>query len=302
MARVLGFVTATFPNERRVALLPQHARPGWVVERGYGRTLGIPDSRYQAAGCVVVSRESVYATCDTIVNLKLTQPADYPLLRARQTLAGWTHPTGSGRDFCAGIATDLDLTIADLDNAAPLLWRRGRTAALPIPVDFVWLNSWLAGHASVTHALTLTGRVPNASTPACVLGSGNVSQGAATALIQAGFTPRVFTRRNLPRFNPGEYRIIVNGIDAGHPLVTLSMQRACRGTLYIDAAADAGGTIEGIPYTSFTNPTIEVDGNTFYCVNNSPSYYFRDASEVISAAWATHAYDLDYQELGEALA
>jgi N5-(carboxyethyl)ornithine synthase len=295
----LGFVTPDYPRERRVALLPEHARPGWVIERGYGATLGIPDSEYETAGCRVTSRAGVYASCDVIVNLKLTPERDYPLLDERHVLVGWTHPTGSGAGFYRGVAAPLGLVIIDLDNAYPTAYRRDSRYRLPIPRDFVWRNSWLAGWCSALHALQAHG----VTTPdrAAVLGAGNVSQGALTALSRLGTDCRVFTRRTMPAFHPWEWSVVVNGVetDAG-PLITTPMQDDAAGVLFIDAAADPN-TIEGSTFTTWDAPIREWRGNYYYCINNTPTLAYREASRVISAAFSRHAYTLDHQAIRAAL-
>ena len=62
------------------------------------------------------------------------------------------------------------------------------------------------------------------------------------------------------------------------------------GCFFVDAAADAGNTIEGTRYTSIANPMYEEDGRYFYEVNNSPSLIYRTASRFLSKALAEHIF------------
>ena len=298
----IGFVKPTFAGERRVALLPEHVQRPYAIERGFGLTLGIPDSEYEARGCDIMPRESVYRECGVIVNLKLTQPSDYPFLRDEHVLVGWTHPSGSGHVFFQKVARPRGITVLDLDNVTPTAYRGERSARLPIPRDFIRENSWLAGYASVTHALLVHGTLAEAGTPCAVLGAGNVSQGALAALTRHGARPRVFTRRNMSDFDPAAFKVIANGIesDGGH-IITLDQQAQCRDVLFIDAAADADGTIEGMRNTSINSPTFGRYGNTYYGVNNSPSLLYRVASRVISRAFSEYAYGLPFDRIREDL-
>lgn len=58
----LGFLIPNHPNEKRVALLPEHVKNfnnELVVETGFGETLGISDEEYVKAGCTI-SLEKIY--------------------------------------------------------------------------------------------------------------------------------------------------------------------------------------------------------------------------------------------------
>lgn len=290
----VGLVKAVFPGERRVALLPEHTRPGMVVEAGYGHTLGIPDAAYEGAGCLIATREDTYQSCEAILNLKLTPRSDYSLLRPGQRVWGWTHPNGSGRDFARGIATDLNLHLFDLDSVHPTVHADGEGMPIAgIPSGFLRENSWIAGYAAVTHAAHAHGLLLGQDVRVAVLGTGAVAQGAMTALCQSGVRPRVFNRRTLPELRLADYDVIVSGIesDAG-TLITRSDLDEVTGLLVVDAAADAGGTIEGTRYTTLADPIYELGGNWVYCVNNTPSLYHRTASRVISRAFAQYVVPL----------
>ncbi len=91
----LGFLIPNHPNEKRVALLPEHVK-GFnnelVIETGFGETLGISDAEYVKVGCTIASREEIFKTCEGIFSLKVLKPQDYKHIREGQIIVGWTHP------------------------------------------------------------------------------------------------------------------------------------------------------------------------------------------------------------------
>ena len=300
----LGFIKPTYPNEKRVCLLPEHAERGFLVESGFGNSLGIDDESYRKLGCIVLSREEVYQESDVVVNLKLTQPSDYPLIKKGLTIIGWTHVNGSGHGFFNTVAKEKELVIFDLINTNPSVFFKESKLSLNLPKNLIWKNNWLAGYASTFHGLTVTGRLmprKNETNDVAVIGTGNVSQGAFTCLVKLGYFPRMYSRKTLEQFSPKYHKIVVNGVESDSgTLIRLKEQVQNPGVFYIDAAADGNGkTIEGIDYTDFTTPVYERYGNTYYCVNNSPTVFYPQASEAISEAWSSKVYNMDFTSIIE---
>lgn len=293
MDEPVGLIIPVFPGERRVALLPQHTHPGMLVEAGYAATLGIPDAAYEQRGCRIASRGEIYAECRHILNLKLTPGNDYPMLRERQAIWGWTHPNGSGAQFAQGIARGLHLALYDLDSVHPAIFEGDAVTPLPIPSGFLRGNSWIAGYAAVMHAAQAHGLLLDATVRVAVLGTGAVAQGSLAALHHTGAQLVVFNRRTLPTLNVAEFDVLVSGVesDAG-TLVTEQQLATTSGLLIVDAAADAGGTIHGSRFTTVNRPTYQLGGHTYYCVNNTPTLYHRTASRVISEALHRHVVPL----------
>lgn len=296
----VGVVTTSFPNEKRVALLPEdiHDFPDkLIVESGFGKSLGIADDAYANCGCSIDSRVNIFNTCDCIFVLKLLQPQDYGLIRVGQTIVGWTHPTGSGVDFMQTQAIPKHLTICDLDNAYPTMYRDGCKKPLTfIPKNFLEKNSFYAGFSSTMHAFLNYGAYPDPGMRIAVLGTGNTAQGAFHFLSKFTDNIRMYYRKTLDEFKSsiGDFDVIVNGIEVDTPnlhLVTYEdLKRTKIGCFIVDAAADAGNTIEGTHYTSIDNPVYENDGRLFYEVNNSPSLIYRTASRYLSKAFAAHVF------------
>lgn len=302
----LGFVIPNFPNERRVALLPEHIsnyKSEVIIEKGFGHTLDIDDQKYIEKGCKIVNREQVYAHADAVFNLKLTQPSDYELIKENQMLIGWTHPTGSGTKFMSDVAVPKKLVVVDLDNIFPAVYHIGKKYPIDfIPKNFIRNNSYIAGYASVYHALVSYGKMPDSNTNIAVLSPGNVSQGAYNLVSKLGASVRLFYRNTMSDFyrEIQNYEIIINGIEVDNPkehiLTKDDLSKLKKGTLVIDAAADAGNAIEGTRYTRIDSPIYEENGIYFYVVNNAPSLFYRNSSYEISKAFSTCIYNRDMQD------
>jgi N5-(carboxyethyl)ornithine synthase len=300
----LGFITPTYPGEKRVALLPEHITGDFenelIIEDGYGSSLAIGNEAYERKGCKIDSRANIFATCDTIFCLKLIQPEDYEHLREGQMIIGWTHPTGSGTDFYRTVAYGKKMKIVDLDNIYPTA--NIGDIHIPIPFikkNFVWKNSFYAGVASVQHALLHFGMYPDSSTRIAVLACGSCSQGAYSCISKYNADVRLFYRKTMNEFYEtiGEYDIVINGIEVDgtvpHIITKDDLKRMKKGCLIIDAAADAGNAIEGTRYMSIANPMYEEDGLFFYEVNNAPSLLYRKTSHVISESFSEWVYKKD---------
>lgn len=305
----LGFVVSNYPGEKRVPLLPEDIRNfenEIVIEKGLGAEMGIEDQAYIIAGCKVASRKEVFASCDTIVSLKLLQPEDYSYIREGQMIIGWTHPEETGKTFMEEQGIPKKLIIVDLDNITPAIYYQDRSVRIPwIPRNFIYENSINAGFSATMHALISIGIIPDSRYKIAVLGSGNVSQGAMNAISKFTTNVRMFYRKTMDEFleNIHDFDIIINGIQIqrGTPhIVTLEHQKHMkRGAIMVDAAADGDGAIEGIEYTPIEEPFIKKGGKYFYCVNNAPTMFYRTASRDISRSFSKWVYRHDVKRLYE---
>ncbi|PYT99218.1 MAG: Re/Si-specific NAD(P)(+) transhydrogenase subunit alpha [Acidobacteria bacterium] len=105
---IVGVPRETFPEERRVALVPAAVpnltKAGFEVllEAGAGVGAGYPDAEYGAKGAKVVpSRAEVFRAADIVAQVLCygsndkTGKADLPLYRQGQVLVGFLRPLGS---------------------------------------------------------------------------------------------------------------------------------------------------------------------------------------------------------------
>lgn len=302
----LGFITSSYPDEKRVPLLPKHIKDfenEIVIEEGLGFEVGIEDDAYIEAGCTVLSREEVFSSCDAIVSLKLLQSEDYDYLREGQMIIGWTHPEETGKSFMEEQAIPKKLIVVDLDNISPSIHFQDKKIDIPwLPRNFVYENSVNAGFSATMHGLMNIGLIPDSDYQVAVLGSGNVSQGAFNAISKFTTNIRMFYRRTMNEFldNIDEFDIILNGIQiqrgTPHVMTLEHQEKLKKGAIIIDAAADGDGAIEGIEYTPVDEPFIKKDGKYYYCVTNAPSMYYRTASRDISKAFSKYVYRHDVKK------
>ncbi|RMI09677.1 MAG: Re/Si-specific NAD(P)(+) transhydrogenase subunit alpha [Calditrichaeota bacterium] len=102
---IVGVPKETFPNERRVALIPAHIallqKLGCevVVESGAGASAGFPDAEYQDKGATVVKkREDVFAKAEVVLQVRgyganpEKGKSDVKLLRSGQLVVGFMEP------------------------------------------------------------------------------------------------------------------------------------------------------------------------------------------------------------------
>ena len=299
----LGFIKSNFPNERRVPLLPEHIKQftnSIYIENGFGDSLGIPDEDYRKAGCTVLTRSEIFASCEGIFSLKLLQPSDYDLIRQNQMIIGWTHPLGSGKEFMETQAIPKNLYILDIDNQRPMMYYQENAYPTQlIPRNFVYQNSFYAGYAGVLHALLSFGLLPNSNCEIAILGSGNAAQGAFHAISKISSSVRLFYRKTLPQFKQqlSKYSIIINGIevgDSGKPIMTIAEQGQLKtGAFIIDIAADAGNAIEGNQTTTVPDPIYQKNGIYYYTLPNTPTFAYRNVSQILSEQFSKYIFKND---------
>jgi NAD(P) transhydrogenase subunit alpha len=105
---IIGVPKESYPDERRVALVPM-AIPNLVnagfevlVETGAGAEAGYPDALYVEKGAkILADRRAVFGGADIVVQVlcygsnDVTGLADLPLLHSEQVLVGFLRPLGS---------------------------------------------------------------------------------------------------------------------------------------------------------------------------------------------------------------
>jgi NAD(P) transhydrogenase subunit alpha len=105
---IVGVPKETFPDERRVALVPlviaSLAKAGLevVIEAGAGKEAGYPDAAYAEKGArILPDRAAVFGAADILTQVLCygsndkTGKADLPLFRKGQVLIGFLRPLGS---------------------------------------------------------------------------------------------------------------------------------------------------------------------------------------------------------------
>jgi len=299
----LGFITPHYLGEKRVALLPAHVNNfenDIVIEHNFGLHLNISDDEYKKVGCKISSREEIFSDCPAIFSLKCILEDDYKNIRQNQMIIGWTHPYGSGKVFMESQFNLKNLTIVDLDNIHPQVYYKDKIKLIDwIKPNFIKDNSFIAGYSAVLHALVNFGMIPDHSTNIAVLGSGNVSQGAFCAVSKFNNNVRMFYRKTMHEFidERDSFDIIINGIEVdktGLHILSLEQQKGLKkNCLIIDAAANAGKTIEGTIFTTLNDPIYKKEDVYYYVVSNAPSIFYKQASLKISESFSKNVYKRD---------
>ena len=281
MLRKVGFVNSHKENEKRIALLPGDLdyiplglRKQLYFEQGYGSELGITDNQYLSKGTCVATRTDILKHCDIICDPKAGD-ADYlDSLVDGRVIFGWIHP-------------HVDEHLKDT-----LLKKRFSVYAweemFEDGMHVFYKNNELAGEASVNHACQCYGLLP-AGKRAAVIGRGNAARGAYRALINAGADVTVYGRRQEQKFRTdiGQYDIVTvavlwNPDRRDHIIDRIMLHKMKSSALLIDGSGDKNGAVATSCPTTYDKPLFVTEGITHYCVDHSPSVYFRSASTYIS--------------------
>lgn len=301
---IVGVPREIKSDEYRVAMLPsgveELTRHGHTVliEAGAGLGSGIADQEYADSGATLLpSHAEVFGSADLIVKVKEPLEAEWPLLRAGQTVFTYFH-----------FAADEELTRSVLESritAVAYETLEGRNRDLPLLTPM----SEVAGRMSIQQGAKflerpqegrgiLLGGVPGVE-PAhiAILGGGVVGKNAAR--IAAGFQadvvildisidrlryledimpPNVNTlfsdrhniREQLRKADLVIGSVLIPGARAPRLVSGEDLRLMKPGAVVIDVCIDQGGCLETSRPTTHSDPTYIVDGIVHYCVANMP--------------------------------
>lgn len=193
----LGLCGTSFKDrELRLPIHPEHlgsidaqVRENLFLEEGYGKDFGISSDFLKQHIKNIVPRESLFEQCDAIVILKPTKQ-DISFFKEKQVLLGWLDCRYNHELYQVGI--DKKMTFISLEFM--YFWQDEKTPTKHI----FYKNNELGGYCSVFHSLEVVdiARDGNTSKRIAVLGFGNTTRGAISALQKLGYTDiTVFTRR-----------------------------------------------------------------------------------------------------------
>jgi len=101
---IIGIPKESYPQERRVAIIPAHVpllhkvEHKCLLEQGAGIAAGFPDEMYMAQGAELVSRDALFQMAELILQVRTAGAnpdrfeQDIPMLRAGQVLVGFMEP------------------------------------------------------------------------------------------------------------------------------------------------------------------------------------------------------------------
>lgn len=297
--RTIGFVNSHKENEKRVALVPEDLRKlgplagQLVFERGYGKNLEIEDEEYESLGARMASREEILRGCEVICDPKIGDSEYLGELPEGTVLFGWVHP-------------HVDLKMKEL-----LLKKRFKVYAweemMENGTQVFWRNNVMAGEAAVADGCMRFGILLDGK-KAAILGRGNTAMGAFKVLSRNGAEVTVYGRRQEAQFKKemGAYDVIVNAVlwdpkRQDHIISREDLHGLKRGVLLIDVSCDAHGAIETSHPTKASAPIFMEEGVAHYCLDHTPSLYYRTASQVVSGLVAGFIEPLVTGERNEVL-
>lgn len=280
MLKTIGFVNSHKEHEMRIALLPEDmagvtdVSGQLIFEEGYGKNLGIDDEEYVRRGAKIASREDILKNCDIICDPKIGDAEYLGQLKEGQSIFGWVHLQVSEAVKKILLENKINVFAWEemMNNGGQLFYK----------------NNELAGEASVNHACQCYGMLPEGK-KAAILGRGNTGRGAYKTLVRNGAQVTVYGRHEEEQFKKeiGNYDIIVNAVLWGgkrkdHIIDRALLKQAKKRALLVDVSCDENGAVETCRPTTYENPTYVVEGVVHYCVDHTPSMYFRTASGYVS--------------------
>ena len=272
--KTVGFPISDKENEKRRALLPEHAsmisHPEMLVfERGYGQVAGYSDQQYLDLGARVGSKEEVLSQ-DVICDPKIGDAKYLHDLDEGKTIFGWVHAVQS-REI-----TDVLLEKSLTAYAWEEMYESGR--------HVFWRNNELAGEAAVMHAFQCFGMMPY-ETKVAVIGRGNTARGAIKILNMLGAEVFQYDRRTERLFvaEIGRYDVVVNCVlwDVSRTDHIIGREDLCRmkkGSMIIDVSCDRNGGVETSIPTTINDPVYYVDGVLHYVVDHTPALFHKTFS------------------------
>jgi len=291
-------------NENRVALVPSGAaaliaggHSVWV-ESGAGAGSGFSDEQYQNVGVhIAPNADATWAAADLIVKVKEPIKAEWPRIRAGQTLFTYFH-----------FAADRQLTEAHLAAGATCIAYETvtlPTGELPLLTPMSEVAGRMAVHEGAKYLEklyggrgTLLGGVPGVL-PAHVVVLGGGVVGSNAARLAAGLGARVTILdvsldrlRYLDEVLPANVQtlfssrhnlleqiatadlviggVLIHGAAAPKLIRREDLKTMKEGSVIVDVAVDQGGCVETTRPTTHQDPVYIVDGVVHYAVANMP--------------------------------
>lgn len=301
---LIGVPTEIKNHENRVAITPAGVHEltarghDVLVQSGAGVGSGFPDEHYATVGArLTADVDALWARADLLLKVKEPIAAEYPRLRAGQTLFTYLHLAASRECTDALLAsgtTAIALETVQLpDRSLPLLQPMSEVAGRLAPQVGVYHLMKSQGGCGM-----LLGGVPGTpNAKVVVIGGGVAGEHAAANALGMGADVTIVDI-SIPRLRQLEVRfqgavqtrpstsyeianlvadadLVIGSVlipgEKAPKLVTDAMVAAMRpGSVLVDIAIDQGGCFEGSHPTAHDNPTFVVHESLYYCVANMP--------------------------------
>jgi alanine dehydrogenase len=323
---IVGVPKEVKQDEYRVAMVPagveELTRAGHTVliQTGAGSGSGISDELYVANGAQIVATDAeVWARADMIVKVKEPMRAEWPRMRAGQTVFTYFH-FAADRELTeavirSGITAIAYETIRDAKGTLPLLTPMSEVAGrMSIQEGAKYLERPFDGRG-----ILLAGVPGVPAATVSVIGAGVV--GANAARVAAGLGANVFILDvNLDRLRyiddimpPNVTTVFSNrlnildclrqsdlvigavlipGAKAPHLVRREDLNVMQPRAVVIDVAIDQGGCFETSRPTTHAKPTYIVDDIVHYCVTNMPGAVGRTSTYALTNVTLPYALQL----------
>ncbi len=313
---IVGVPKEVKMDEYRVAMLPVGAEEltaaghTVLIEAGAGTGSGIADAHYVAAGAALVpTADEVWTRADLIVKVKEPQVAEWPKLRAGQTVFTYFHFAADEALTRAIIKSRITAiayeTIRDAKGGLPLLTPMSEVAGrMSIQEGAKYLERPQEGRG-----ILLAGVPGVAPAEVVILGGGIVGSNAAKVAAGLGanvhildinldrlrylddiMPPNVTTLysdrhtilESIQRADLVIGAILITGARAPRLVRKSDLALMKPGAVIVDVAIDQGGCIETSRPTTHRDPTYLVDGIVHYCVTNMPGAVGRTSTYALN--------------------
>ncbi len=303
-------------HEYRVALTPAGAHEltsrghDVFVEQGAGLGSAITDEEYLAAGAkILASADDVWAEGELVLKVKEPIAAEYPRLRAGQTLFTYLHLAADKpltEALLASGTTAIAYETVQLPNRSlPLLAPMSEVAGRLAPQVGAFALMKPSGGRGV-----LPGGVPGvAPARVVVIGGGVAGVNAATIAVGMGADVQILDTnvdrlRQIDAQFQGRLRtlasnsfaieqavreadlvigaVLVPGAAAPKLVSNALVADMKPGSVLVDIAIDQGGCFEDSRPTTHADPTYDVHNSVFYCVANMPGAVPRTSTYALS--------------------
>ncbi len=313
---VIGVPKEIKTDEYRVAMIPvgvdELTRAGHkvLIQSGAGLGSGISDEEYAAHGAeLVATADEIWRRADLVVKVKEPMPAEWPYLRAGQTVFTYFHFAAdkllTEAVLASGITAIAYETIRNPNGSLPLLTPMSEVAGrMSIQQGAKFLRApqegrgiLLGGVAGVLPAnvLVLGGGVvgANAAKVAAGLGANVILMDVNVdrlRYIDDVMPPNVTTlysdRHNilacLPRTDLLIGAVLIPGARAPFLVMREDLKRMPRRAVIIDVAIDQGGCVETSRPTTHSKPVYIEEDVVHYCVTNMPGAVGRTSTYALT--------------------
>ena len=316
-AMIIGIPREIKGFENRVALTPAGAETltcdghEVLVEPGAGAGSGFADAEYLAANATLCGADELWRRAELVVKVKEPLPAEWPRMRAGQTLFTYFHFAAdqalTRAVQASGVVAIAYETVQEPNGTLPLLLPMSEVAGrMAVQEGAKYLERTFGGRGVLLSGVPGTPRGN-----VMVLGAGVV--GSNSARVAAGLganvsiydvnlerlrhlddvmPPNVSTRFSDPHaIREGLQSadvvigsVLLPGKKAPKLVRRADLQTMRAGAVLVDVAIDQGGCFESSRPTSHDAPTFVEEGIIHYCVTNMPGAVPRTATLALTNA------------------